>query len=346
MAEYTSRFVKERNMLKDVIPLKTPYQVGIHTGDFCNLKCHFCQHSLSEETFNALNLSREFMTLDTLKKIVDDLKEFPEKIKMLQFSSMGEPTLNCNLPQMIKYAKEAGIADVVKVVTNGLALNHDLADELINAGIDRIEISLQGYNEEMYERNAKTKINFSKFLDNLTYLYNIRSQAKIYMQTVDSCLIGGENREKFIETFEPICDYINISEMLPVDIEVDYSKYLDVEERLKQGWKDVCPQMFYTMFCMPDGEVIPCCHERRGRKISLGNIHDNTLKEIWNGNKRKTQLLFQLYYTRREIEVCRTCISPNVANEIYDNLDNDRENIIEQIKEKEVMQDEMAKDWS
>ena len=49
MAEIALRSEKNnRTVLKDVIPLDTPYLMGIFLGDICNFRCKYC---IQSETF-------------------------------------------------------------------------------------------------------------------------------------------------------------------------------------------------------------------------------------------------------------------------------------------------------
>lgn len=327
----TSRFSQERHYLKDVIPINTPYEVGFYIGDVCNLKCHYCVHSLTGENYRKLHLTRQMMEYDLFKKCADCLTLFPKRIQLVQIASLGEPLLNPNLPNFIRYLKYLGCIDLIKIVTNGIALNRNLIDNIIDAGLDRIEISIQGYNSEMYFRNCGRNIDFEDFYENLQYLYDNRNDLKIYMQTLDTCIPSEEEKEKFLDIFSGVCDYINIASAMPVDDEVDYSAYFNVEERRNKNWTDVCPQAFYELFILSDGTVVPCCHSIRGRKLAIGNIKDENLVQIWNGEKRKRLLKNFLNFGRKEMEACRTCISPNCANREYDCIDQYREILLKKI---------------
>ncbi len=331
----TPRFVKERHYLKDVIPIDTPYEVGFFIGDVCNLKCHYCVHSLTGEAYRNLPLTRQLMDVDLFRKCADSLTLFPRRIQLVQIASLGEPLLNPNLPEYIKYLKQLGCVDSIKMVTNGIALNEQLIDNIIDAGLDRIEISIQGFNSDMYKNNCGKAINFDNFYDNLKYLYNNKRGLKIYMQTLDTCISGKGEREKFIETFSSVCDYINIAPTMPVDDEVDYSKYFDPDQRRNENWTEVCPQAFYELFILSDGTVIPCCHSLRGRRLAIGNINDENLLQIWNGKKRMNLLKHFLKNNRRDIQVCKTCISPNFANRVYDCIDGYRKILLKRMEQME-----------
>lgn len=40
------RSEKNRTKLSEVIPIDTPYVVGLYTGDICNFRCKYCIHAL------------------------------------------------------------------------------------------------------------------------------------------------------------------------------------------------------------------------------------------------------------------------------------------------------------
>ena len=66
----------------------------------------------------------------------------------MQFYFQGEPLLNKDLPQMIREAHEAGLYTIVS--TNAQALTPQMAEALVQAGLDRIIISMDGLTEETY----------------------------------------------------------------------------------------------------------------------------------------------------------------------------------------------------
>lgn len=80
---------KNRHKLQDVLPLKTPYTIFIDLSNFCNFKCEFCatQSKLSNK------IEKKIMSYELFKKIIDDLKMFTYKIKILRLSGQGQPSI-------------------------------------------------------------------------------------------------------------------------------------------------------------------------------------------------------------------------------------------------------------
>lgn len=74
MAKYEYWRNEKRTMLKDVIPLDTPYNICIETSTLCNLDCKYCGHSKHI-------WPEENMSMDLFEKILEDVKGFSNKLK-------------------------------------------------------------------------------------------------------------------------------------------------------------------------------------------------------------------------------------------------------------------------
>ena len=94
-----------------------------------------------------------------------------------------------DLPKHIKYARDSNVADIIEVFTNGSKLNPKLNRELVDAGLQRINISLEGLSSERYLKVAKAKINWDEFLTNIKDLYDYsrkNGDLVIYVKVVNN----------------------------------------------------------------------------------------------------------------------------------------------------------------
>ena len=73
----------EKTKLETVIPLETPYSVHIDVCSLCNFKCNFCFQA-DDDAIRQRGLKRGFMDFNLLKKIVDDLTDFKDKLKKVK----------------------------------------------------------------------------------------------------------------------------------------------------------------------------------------------------------------------------------------------------------------------
>ena len=221
--------------LEDVAPLKTPFSVHIDVCSYCNFKCSFCFQAdiLGKKD---KNFPHGMMSEDLFKKTVDQLKEFPDKIKKIKIGNHGEPTMHSKLPEFIKYARDSGTAEVIEVFTNGSKLNPELNRKLVDSGLQRINISLEGLSEERYLKVAKAKINWNEFVANIKDLYEYsrnKGDLVIYVKIVNNASelngktvfsMNDEEKNYFYKTFGNISDEVYIEKIVPQWAETQLDK--------------------------------------------------------------------------------------------------------------------------
>ena len=108
----------------------------------CNLRCRFC--------FADGGRPEEDPTLEEMKAAIRDIVRQCGN-PLLQLSG-GEPTLREDLPELVRYAKEAGCS-YVQVNTNGirLAKEPEYAKKLSEAGLDIVFLQFDGTESNIYE---------------------------------------------------------------------------------------------------------------------------------------------------------------------------------------------------
>lgn len=322
-----------RHELYTVLPLKTPYSLFVDVCNACNFKCKFCAIQYANKK---LPFRKMCMDYDLFRKVIDDLKKFPEPLKMLRLAANGEPLLNKRLPEMIEYAR-GGVTEWIEFVSNASLLTPELNRKLVSAGLDRIRISIEGIGEEQYYEMSGVKIDWNKFVANIKDLYEHKGNCEIYIKTVDAAVDTEEKREKFFSTFGDICDKISIEHVIPIWTGYD-EIYQDFDIETAEGLHghavkelDVCPFPFYSFVINPDGEVTVCCNDWE-RKISMGNVTSESVYDIWNGKKYHNFLLGMLEKGRKENHPvgCAKCQYP--CFDAVDDLDSYREIVLERFK--------------
>lgn len=315
------------------LPLDTPFSLFIDVCNACNFKCKFCAIQTSE----IKNFKKQVMAWELYKKIVDDLTEFSVPLKMLRLTANGEPLINKDLPRMIAYAKERGIAEHIEIVTNASLLTPELSNELIEAGLDRIRISIEAIDSKGYETMCGGKIDWNKFVSNIKYFYDHRKQCEVYIKTVDAAVKTETEKEIFYREFEEICNKISIENVIP--IWTDYEKiYDDFDIEKNEGLHgheikevNICPFPFYSFVINPDGEVTVCCNDWR-RGISMGNVQHESVCDIWNGEKYRSFLRGMIKNGRiNNHSTCAKCEYPKF--DAVDNLDPYKERLLNKYSE-------------
>jgi len=299
---------KERVKLQDVVPLDTPMLMYLEPTNLCNLECSFCP-TADRPLLRSVGRPAGIMKWDLFAKIVDDLKQFPRPLKMINIYKDGEPLLNQNLPEMVRYLKEAGVTEKVWMKTNGLLLTPALNDRLADCGLDMIGISVIAPHDTGYEKTAHKKINYNSLVANVWDLHRRKTRPQIYVKMAD---VGFNQDEidKFYRNFEPISDYIaveNLHGWSRTDLkDFTLGKATDTFDGLPNKNKIVCPWTLYQMTINWNGTVQPCNEDWSWANI-MGDASKESLVDIWNGKTLRDFQRMHLEGRRAESKACATC---------------------------------------
>jgi radical SAM protein with 4Fe4S-binding SPASM domain len=224
---------------------------------------------------------------------------------------------------MVEFAKRNNVAKRIEIVSNGVLLTNDLSKKLIEAGLDRIRISVQGLDSERCRDVAGVDVNFESLVDNIRYFHAHRKNARIFVKTVDAAVPTDTDRHIFHGIFEGICDEIAVEQVIPVTKGIDHSIFGSEFNKRHCGGEAgrvaVCPFPFYMSVVHPDGSYAPCCSSEL--PLSLGNVDDISITEIWNGEALRKFRINHLKGKRGDVAMCRRCPRPQYDIQQGDNLD-------------------------
>lgn len=326
---------EDRSALQDVIPLETPFLLYVDPSSACNFKCEFCPTGHIDLVKGA-NYKRRILPLELFEKFVRELGEFSTPIRVLRMNKIGEPLLNKHLPQMIRLAKESGRVEKIDLATNASLFTPSLLEEIIDAGLDRLNISLEGMDSEQYRQHAKVDVNFADIVASIRWLYEHRRNCEITIKAPEDYLSEAQ-KQAFFDTFGNYCDRIFLERLSPIwpefDMETRVVSFVPPTGNGQYGQKiaakQVCTYIFYAMAINADGTVSACCPDW-GQKLVVGDLRTMTLKEIWNSPAMHALRLQHLQGHRQDNEVCRNC--GHITYSQIDNVDPYRESILANYK--------------
>ncbi|OEH85497.1 hypothetical protein BHU72_05270 [Desulfuribacillus stibiiarsenatis] len=250
---------------KQMILEKFPLHLDIESTNLCNLRCTFCdkQSNIEKDGFGRMDFG-------LYKNIIDEAKQFG--LYSIKLSYRGEPLLHPKIFDMITYAKESGVIDIY-FNTNGMPLSDYTIDRLIDSGINRISVSVEGTDPIAFEE-ARVGASFDKIKENLVKLLAKRKERnseypKIRIQTV---LLPGIDMEEYKTYWESFGDEVAA---------IDYKDENQVKPgKVAKDW--ACPQLWQRMTIGWDGTIFMCNNDDHNR-IKLGNVANQTIYGNWNG---------------------------------------------------------------
>lgn len=288
-----------------------PVSLILELVNRCNLECVMCFQGYRNDT------KKNTLTLDTLRKIFKEFKK--EKLDALLLST-SETLLHKDYPEILKMAEEAEIMDQF-LFTNGTLLNEKNSRLILNSSLTRVFISIDAATNETYD---KVRIPVNKKIINTNRLNQIEKNVKNFMKLRNSLgkkiplvrvsFVALESNQHeiddFIKKWENIVDSVEIQKESSIDFYKDFDKSIDINNE-KKFKRYNCNQPWGQITIHSDGTVGPCCNTI-GRNLPIGNIHDSTVKEIWDGikmNKIRSE-----FKTNQPNKVCQLCIENEKTN--------------------------------
>ena len=277
-----------------------PLVLAIEASSLCNLKCRMCFQNNKEFSSNPANIG--VMEWNTYEKLMGQIGQ--GQLRSIVFASRGEPLINKNIHKMVALAKQKGVLDV-KLNTNAVLLNEELSRNLLAAGLDQIVFSVDSVVLEHY-KNIRGA-DFDKVSENVRRFAEIRKtefpEAKI--KTRVSAVINDiykDQMEREVQLSKEFWD--GVVDEVAFKSENDFSGIYrdhDVEDQ------KCCDLLWERLYIWRDGTVNPCDIDHLST-LKVGNIYDEPVSEIWNGEKME-QLRKQHLCSRDRMQcVCKNCV--------------------------------------
>ena len=303
MGEVARPFSNDRKPLQELVPLRTPMRLEIDPSSICNFKCDFCfQHRV--KNFHGTLLTRELF-----EKILSQVLEFEDPIKVLYLYTLGEPMVNQDLPYFIRRVHETGAANKIAITSNGSLLTHELTDAMLDSGLNSLSISLNGLSDEDFQRVCNAKVDCEKLYDEISYFYSKKGDCNLHIK-IEGDYFSEEEQKYFLDRFSGICDSLFVDKLADIwpDVKIDADANI---YGLDNADDALCPQPFYELCVHSDGNVTPCCAIWEVDDYNLGNVNDTTLKEIWGGQKLRDLQMQLLRKEPADFDVCNRCNFPS-----------------------------------
>ncbi|MFQ5717173.1 MAG: radical SAM/SPASM domain-containing protein [Nitrospinales bacterium] len=272
-----------------------PQRINIEPTNFCNQKCHFCPRNEMERPVGN-------MELDLFKKIIDDLAGRQVKV-WLHF--MGEPLLNPALFDMIEFAKSRNVSEV-GLSTNASFLKGKNKDRLLAAPLDRLEFSL-----DALDRSAFLKMRgvdeFEKVRDHVVDFLRTKYASKKktpvtsiqFMRTEETL----ESQREIVAAWKPLLEDDDFIMMIDEFSFVDFSRRTPTGQNRE---RTPCDWLWKYMVILWNGDAPICLSDYDGTDV-LGNVKNESIADIWNGEKINRYRRHHLNLEFGEIANCANC---------------------------------------
>ncbi len=248
----------------------------IELTNYCPMQCRFCPRGVPGE----ISRPQGKMNFILFQSLLEQLPRGQQYYHYLELNLMGESLLHPEVDRFVEAVARCGILPELSV--NPSMLTPELSRRLLGAGIARLVISLDGINNEMLMGLRGKSANYDKAAANLYALLNIAEECtnppQIVIQMIDFVRNRGQQKE-FLETWGNTGKPFVVAYIKPLD-----GADPDTGQRNSTSPRFLCTYPFSSVSVLWDGSVVPCCRDAKGQYI-LGNLNENSLEEIWNGDQ-------------------------------------------------------------
>mgnify|MGYP001285314387 CR=1 FL=1 len=292
------RFLSRKNKAVNTVVPEFPPMVLVESTNRCNLSCSHCprQYLVDDPDFVQGDID-----YGLFKKIVDEVSMYEGTV--LRPFSDGEPLLYPYIVEIVEYAKLKGVS-CVWLNTSGILLNDEKIKGLVGSGIDKLEISIDAYSEDVY-REIRRNDFFNDVVENAISAYQykkkINSNTKVAVSIVDSEINHGEVKS-FLRFWKGKVDQVIVRPYHtdPQNIIGDQRGIQGEDKR----WP--CPQLWRRLSVNFDGKVRFCVNDWKHMGV-IGDANVDSLRDIWNGEAINVIRENLVSHNFDKVDLCREC---------------------------------------
>jgi radical SAM protein with 4Fe4S-binding SPASM domain len=303
---YLSKYTKK------AVQWGLPMSISFEPTTSCNLRCPECPSGLRAFTRPTGMLQNDFFK-NTIDQLYKDLY-------YLVFYFQGEPYLNPEFLQMVKYAGDKGIYTATS--TNAHYLTDTNARKTVESGLDRLIISIDGTTQQVYEQ-YRVGGKLEKVLEGTRNI--VRWKKTLGSKTpfiVFQFLVVRPNEHQIAEARQ-LAEDIGVDDIWLKTAQVydyardpnqliptlpQYSRYKRNKTgivEVKNALQNHCWRAWHATVITWDGLVVPCCFDKDAQH-TLGDLKGKPFREVWQ-HKEYKQFRAKLLQSRANIDICANC---------------------------------------
>ena len=274
----------------------------------CNYTCQMCPQS---NPGRGKSFTRK-MPLREFERILDEL--VPKYGKpQINLEGSGEPTMAKDLSQYIKIVKKRGLKCFM--YCNGARLKGKFMEEVVDAGIDFIRISVIGYNKEKYKQWMDVD-NFELIKQNINELSQyIKKSGSMCQVSTYHLITDNKNLDYELEEYKKIVKELgSIGHVWKMH---NWSGNYNNKNKRKKTERRTCGRPFAPEITVraggsPNrtGAIVPCCQTLgppNEEKSILGHLDESSFEEIYHGKKYTALRNAHQNKEFDKIDYCKDC---------------------------------------
>ncbi|HMK50363.1 MAG TPA: radical SAM protein [Thermodesulfovibrionales bacterium] len=291
-----------------------PFFIQIEPTNFCNLKCPVCPAGGF-----GFERARRHMRPEEFKSIIDDMEKY---LLFMTLWDWGEPLLNPDLPEMVRYAADRDIKTVASTNCNCNNFHdRDYLERLLRSGLSTLILAVDSVDPDRYQiyriggelqralDGIKRTVAMKKKIGGgpILMMRMVAMQHNEHEIVPMRKLARGLGVDRFsVKTVNPLYT----SEFSDKDIVPRNPKYRRYDykkgtyERIAINYH--CDVINRQCTIHSNGDVVPCCWCYDNNYVAGNCLVGGGITNVWNSAGFKN-LRKQIVGDKDSVPYCRTC---------------------------------------
>ncbi len=320
-------------LIKDLVRPKTRAFdcIQVEVTSCCAAKCSYCPHTTKAKQWNSRHMqARTFVNVWPLL----------EQVTRVHLQGWGEPLLHPHFFDFVALARKAGC--LVSSTSCGLHINEDIAQKIIESGMDIVAFSLAG--TDAASNSPRHGADFDKVCQGIKLLQAMRQERLgvhleihlAYILLADR-LDAVRNLPKLMQELQIHATIVSTLDYLadeaqshlainPHDTDI-IAKARQILQKAAHEAEQNGQRIYYalpslspspkcreniqnSLYIDADGTIAPCIYlnvpDSDAYKITFGNVNDENILDIWQKDDFVT--FRHAHATNTPIVPCQTCV--------------------------------------
>ena len=295
---------KQKDLSAKNITPPFPKIIKIDICNVCNYSCVFCPQARQHNKIGCIDK-------DLCYSIIKD--SYNAGARELCLSMTGEPLLNMELENYVRYAKAIGYTYVF-LNTNGYLLNEERTERLLSAGIDSVKVSVNAARKSYQVVHGVDA--FDRVIENIKKFSEIKQQKRYSCSLYVSYIALKPTLEEAGLIKEILASYVD--EIVVMNANTRGGSVYEEKSKIYIGEDEFsfqypCSQLFNNAYVTAEGYMIICCQDFENLTV-VADLHRENIVDAWN-NKIFTD--FRRKYLSHDLTgtLCQNCIY-NTSEEV------------------------------
>jgi hypothetical protein len=276
-----------------------PQSINFEITAACDAKCIHCPR---------LDMDRPMkpMPMDLFRRMVDQAADL--KVSELCPNGYGEI---CTLPMrmLAPYFEHIASKDWpfrIIINTNGYRMNHERASLFIEHGVHLVNVTIDGATASTAEA-IRVGLEFDVVEDNIKTLLRMRRAAGARHPLVRVGMVAMPQTlpeaRAFLDRWRGLADFAGLGGFSSRLSSVSVTTGGDLAPAAPAA---ACVLPFRDLNIWADGKAVLCC-EDWNEEFVVGDLHVQTLTEIWHGSKMSEARERHLAHSGHDLALCAKC---------------------------------------